>query len=280
MGSDVYNRGKLRIGLQDGLTGDGDIVAMLLKSPFAYDPDDNIVSDISADEISGAGYSTASLTGRTNTEDDTLDKLTMAANSVSFGSIVAGETITDCVLFLSSGNHLICRVTVDNTDTNGQDVSLEFNGATPGAFLDGLSATTHDVYNRGKMNYVDKGQLQPMTAMLLKSPYAFEQDDNVVADISVDEISGAGYARDTLTLGIVEEDSPDNRAVINATSAAFGSIVAGEQVTDCVIFETGTNELVCRVPLTPINTNGQPFGVDFEGLSPGDFMRLHETDPG
>ncbi len=129
--TDVYNRGKQRANVEAHPVG---MTAMLLKSPFAYDVDDNVVADIVANEISGAGYARVVLGGVTVTEDDTADLSEFAANRASFGSIVAGETVTDCVIFVTTGTHLFCRVALSDTATNGQSFSVDFGGTNPGPF--------------------------------------------------------------------------------------------------------------------------------------------------
>ena len=110
----------------------------------------------------------------------------------------------------------------------------------------------------------------------MRSPFSFDREDNVVADISADEITGLGYSRQALTGENFQTLPVTNRTTITADSPAFGSIAAGETVTDCVIFETATNELVVRVPIDNTATNGQPFGIDFNGTDPGIFMSLRE----
>ncbi len=144
-----------------------------------------------------------------------------------------------------------------------------------------------NVYNRGK--FIVGAEVLPgglvLRAMLVKSAFAYNVDDNVVADIDTDEIVGAGYARVTLGSVTWAEDDTNDRAHLDAARAAFGSIAIGETVTDCVIFEqdNGSSDvaandgLVARITLTNTPTNGQAFSVDFGGTNPGAFLRINDV---
>ncbi len=277
--ADVYNRGKHRLSVEDMDVPVG-LTAMLLNASFSYDPDNDVVADISANEISGSGYSRQTLTGVTVTEDDSGNLSAYAANQAAFGSIVFGETVASCVVFVTTGTHLLAHVSLTNTATNGQAFTVQFNGASPGTFMELVNAGTPSVYNRGKQRVGDSVWPIPLTAMLLNASYSFDADHNSVSDISANEIAGAGYSRQALTTEAADQDSGNDRENYSADQVAFGAIVTGETVAACVIFVTSGEDLICHVPLTPTATNGQAFGVDFDGSSPGDFMRLHETDPG
>ena len=149
-----------------------------------------------------------------------------------------------------------------------------------------------NVYNRGKFligtNILPGGIV--LRAMLLTATYTYDPDDNFVVDIDADEIftdGMNGYVRETLaSVTWLEEDSPDNRVVWDAIQADFGSPDSGPTVSDCVIFEqdngvsdnASADGLICVVTLTNTPTNGQAFSVQFNGASPGTFLRIND-DP-
>ncbi len=280
--ADVYNQGKFRI--ETFAMASEPLEAMLLNASYSYDPDDSVVTDIDTNEISGSGYSRQSLTSVTVTEDVSGNLCAIAAAEIDFGSIVAGETVSDLVVFITDGNQLLSRVSLTNQATNGQTFTVQFNGADPGTFIELVDATTVDVYNSGKFLIAELTTFGSNTfsAMLMNSSYSFNVDDREKSDIDANELSGSGYSAPGLATVSLFNNDGDDTADWRSDAVSFGSIVAGETATDCVIFRTaGDQNLICRVPITPTATNGQAFGIDFENdATAGDFMRLHETDPG
>lgn len=83
----VYNRGKFIIA-DSSLSWTGDTIrALLVDSGYVYDPDDNFVSDVSADEVADASYARQTLANKSVVEDDANDEATMNADPVDYGAL-------------------------------------------------------------------------------------------------------------------------------------------------------------------------------------------------
>ena len=83
----VFNRGKFIIA-DSSLSWTGDTIrALLVDSSYVFDPDDNFVADVSADEVSDASYARQTLAGKGVTEDDTGDQATLDADPIDFGAL-------------------------------------------------------------------------------------------------------------------------------------------------------------------------------------------------
>ena len=94
----VYNRGKFIIA-DSSLNWTADTIRVLLvDSGYAYDPDDNFVSDVSADEVVDASYARQTLANKAVNEDDANDEATMEADPADFGALT-GVTPAGIVVF-------------------------------------------------------------------------------------------------------------------------------------------------------------------------------------
>lgn len=94
----VYNRGKFIIA-DSSLSWTADTIqALLVDSGYSYDPDDNFVSDVSADEIVAGSYARQTLANKAVSEDDANDEATMDADPVDYGALT-GVTPAGIVLF-------------------------------------------------------------------------------------------------------------------------------------------------------------------------------------
>lgn len=83
-----------------------DVRAMLMKTGFVLDVDaDEFVADISADELTVAGYARKTLGGEVGNQDNTNDRGVLTATSpLDFGSPATGETIKSVVLYVHVTN--------------------------------------------------------------------------------------------------------------------------------------------------------------------------------
>ena len=84
----VYNRGKLILSNASTDWTSTDIRVLLVTSAYAYNEDNNYVSDITG-ELSGGGYSRQPLTTRTITQDDTTNRSVLAGANTLFASLGA-----------------------------------------------------------------------------------------------------------------------------------------------------------------------------------------------
>lgn len=128
MASFVTNRGAKIMADGTGPWATGtDIRAALLNSSAAPTKDTNTLSELTANEIAGAGYSRQALTGETATEDDTNDRVKLTCDNIAFGSIVTGETIGWVVFYKHNAADASAEVMVvddvANTPTNGAAVT-------------------------------------------------------------------------------------------------------------------------------------------------------------
>jgi hypothetical protein len=102
----LFNRG-----IQELLSGstdwDGatDVRVMLVDADYVFDPDDNVVADLVAEELAGAsGYARQTLASRTLTEDDTGNRVVLDAADTAFGALGVGGTIGGIVVFRHTGS--------------------------------------------------------------------------------------------------------------------------------------------------------------------------------
>jgi len=146
--SNVYNEGKELIGAL-GLGALLDMKALLVADTYTFNPDHDLTT-IEASEISGTGYARPALTGESMdfhlssaTPPDIPNSATYSANSVSFGTIVAGIDIRACVIFNGSGGAgslqdvPLCQILPTGGDitTDGSELTFTFNGSSPGEIL-------------------------------------------------------------------------------------------------------------------------------------------------
>lgn len=93
----VYNRGKLIIS-DSSLSWTADTIrALLVDNTYAYDADDNFVSDITG-ELTDASYARQTLANKSVSEDDTADEAHLEADPIDFGALT-NETPAGIVLF-------------------------------------------------------------------------------------------------------------------------------------------------------------------------------------
>lgn len=126
-------------------------------------------------------------------------------------------------------------------------------------------ATT--VYNRG-LDELRAFTTDTFEALLLNDAgYVPDKDHDYVADLTpgTNEISGAGYTRQTLGGKTRTIDDALNRITYDCSDLGFGSIAAGENVEAVVVYRLVTNDadsiLIAYYPLGLIATTGLPFPV-------------------
>lgn len=128
-----YNRGKME--LSTGATSwmSGTIQIALMSSSYSENNDHNILSEITASELSTTNYTRQTLGTKTVTEDDTNDWISFdAADPVwsSIGPASGGPIIHGAVIFRSGTNDvnspLICFLDLTNTQVNGGNITIQF----------------------------------------------------------------------------------------------------------------------------------------------------------
>lgn len=88
MASGIYNRFKANTLKKIVDLVNDDVKVALLSNAYTFNPDHNVFADVSANEITGTGYTAGgnSLTGKTVTQDNTNDKAVFDADDVSWTS--------------------------------------------------------------------------------------------------------------------------------------------------------------------------------------------------
>jgi len=112
MASGIYNRFKANLMNKEVDLEADTIKVALLDNSHSFNADDNTWSDVSANEISGTGYTAGGeeLTNKSVTQDDTNDKAVFDADDVSWSS--ATFTAYHAVLYDDSlaSDDLICSI--------------------------------------------------------------------------------------------------------------------------------------------------------------------------
>jgi len=108
---------------------------------YVFNPDQDFVSEVTASELVGGGYTRQTLTGVAFLEDDAGDRGRAQAAKVTFASIAIGQTIAGAVVFVNTGvdatSTLLSYYPIFATPTDGSVPELLFDAANPGDFLRG-----------------------------------------------------------------------------------------------------------------------------------------------
>lgn len=119
MASGVYNRFKVNLANKIVDWEADTIKVMLLDNSHAFDADDDVIGDVSANEISGTGYTTggATLASASVTQDDTNDLAKLDANDTAWGS--ASFTAYHAVLWddTVATDDLVCSIDFGGAQT-------------------------------------------------------------------------------------------------------------------------------------------------------------------
>lgn len=121
MASGIYNRFKANVlnKLVDVGSGGDTLKIILLNNSHTFNPDHNTLSDISANEISGTGYTTGgeTLASQTVAQDDTNDRATLDAADVAWTS--ASFTAYHAAIYddTLAGDDLICSIDFGGAQT-------------------------------------------------------------------------------------------------------------------------------------------------------------------
>lgn len=132
MASRMYNRGMYEIINQTTNWATGDIRILLVDSAYVFDPDDNFVADVVANELSTAGYVRQVLDNATITEDDAGDAVVLDGDNevwTALGPPAGGPTIGGAVIYRNNAGVDATSPVItfgDLTDTvvNGGDITV------------------------------------------------------------------------------------------------------------------------------------------------------------
>lgn len=124
-----YNRGKFNI-----LSGAADLSAdtlnvMLVKS-HTFDNADNVVADVSADEVTGGSYARQALASKTEAENDTNDTADFDAADVTFTAVASGQNTIDGAITLDdtlASDPLLWYHDFTAVNGNGGDITVQWH---------------------------------------------------------------------------------------------------------------------------------------------------------
>lgn len=135
-------------------------------------------------------------------------------------------------------------------------------------------------YDKGKADLLSWFITQTVKVMLLTTSYTPGAGDNFVSAISANELSVAGYARQTLASMAVTQDDANTRAYFTANNNVWSALTAGQTIGWAVVFiDTGsdaTAKLYGAYQTTATPTNGGSFTIQWaSGASvPGGVIQL------
>lgn len=128
-----YNRGKYELSTGNTVWNSGTIQIALMSSSYSENADHNVLSEITASELSTAGYTRQTLVGKSTTEDDSNDWVSFDATDVvwtSVGPTTNGPIIHGAAIFRSGTNDtispLICFLDLTNTQVNSGSITIQF----------------------------------------------------------------------------------------------------------------------------------------------------------
>jgi len=137
--SGAFNKGKFLLASGGVSLLTHTIRVMLVDSSYTFDPDDQFVDDIAADEIGVSGYSRQTLANKDIVQDDLNDLARFEADDISFGALAAGETIGGAAIFRQvnddTDSPLIAFYDLTDLPTDGGSVLLTWANASQGSVL-------------------------------------------------------------------------------------------------------------------------------------------------
>jgi hypothetical protein len=122
-------------------------------------------------------------------------------------------------------------------------------------------------YNKGKF-LIGSGAISTasdLRCLLVNTSYSPDPDHNFVSDVSANEISVSGYARQTLANKTITEDDTNDVAKFDADDVAFAGLTAGQTVGAAIVYRHNASdnaaELLGYFDLTNTLTNGGTINV-------------------
>ena len=112
--------------------------------------------------------------------------------------------------------------------------------------------------------------------MLVTSSYTPSIDShNFVSDVSANEISGGGYARQTLAGQAVAQDNTNDRANLTATNPTWTSLTNTFRYAIMYRFVTSDSDswVIAYEDLGAQTITAADFTIDFDGASSSDVLR-------
>lgn len=123
-------------------------------------------------------------------------------------------------------------------------------------------------YNRGK-SIVSKSQWEAgnLRCMLVKTGFSFDNNHDFVSDISANEATVSGYARQTPANATATVDDTNDRVDFTFDDVAYGALAAGETILGMVVFDNvggadSARQLIAFIDVPDTPTNGGTITID------------------
>lgn len=104
-----------------------------------------------------------------------------------------------------------------------------------------------------------------IVVLLVKPTYTFNPDHDFISDVSAHEISGGGYARQTLAGKTATIDDTNNRGAFDCNDVVFASLSSTDEIGGYIVARNsgadGTSQLIAyqndgfETPITPNGSN-------------------------
>lgn len=124
MASLIYNRGKVVANGANGwYNGSATYRVLLVTNAYTPNPDHNLVSDVSANELSGGGYARKDVTTRSVVQDNTNDRADYKADNIVYSGLTSTQSFKYAIYYRFGTNDadsdLIACIDIDPSNTLG-----------------------------------------------------------------------------------------------------------------------------------------------------------------
>jgi len=294
-----YNIAKHQYSVEDlaGMT-----LKVMLVSSYSFNPDHATVSGLGATELTGTGYTSGyggsgrtTLANLTGTQVDAIAGSRLTGDNVDWVGINAG-TIVGAVLIYETGGSDATAIPIAyfgngtigglSYTTDGKTVRIVWPDAgilVDYNYPDGYSPAAGRLlraYTRARHKYsLQTLAGKTLKALLVDTSFVFDPADNYVEAVAPYELSGTGYARQTLAGVASNQDDANDRGELDCDNIVFGSgdLDVGNVGGVVIYIENTTDadhELVCAITHASEATDGTgslTYTIDAEGF-------LHDED--
>lgn len=110
--------------------GNANIKVLLVNASYTASPSHSFLNEVTANELSGAGYARQTLASKTVTVDATNHRVICSAADLNYVGLNAG-TLAAAIIFLDTGtaatSPLIAHMDAPDLTSNGSDVALRWS---------------------------------------------------------------------------------------------------------------------------------------------------------
>lgn len=126
MASNIYNKGLLKLvdGTVDYLTDN--IAILLTDNTYTFNVSHEFVSDVSASEVSGAGYSRKTIASKTITLADNV--VTFDCGDITYTAMSTTEDLASAIFYKETGtdnaSSLVVHIDFEDISTSNSDINI------------------------------------------------------------------------------------------------------------------------------------------------------------